>query len=184
MPFAFELAAIERRIAALDPPPAPAPAANSAAFAQLLDAGGASGPQLPTGAPVAPAAIDAMIAASASKYGVDPGLVRAVVSQESGFDTYATSKVGAQGLMQLMPETAAGLGVADPYDAAQNVDGGTKYLRQLLDRFGGDTRRAVAAYNAGPAAVERYDGVPPYAETQNYVASVLAGYARTNTMRT
>jgi soluble lytic murein transglycosylase-like protein len=78
--------------------------------------------------------------------------------------------------MQLMPQTAQTLGVSDAYDPAQNVDGGTRFLRSLLDRFGGDTRLALAAYNAGPAAVERYGGVPPYAETQNYVTSILAAY--------
>jgi soluble lytic murein transglycosylase-like protein len=174
--FLTDLATVERRIAQLDASAAPA---DSAAFARLLApaAFGAGVPATPAGAPAAPAAYDALIEASGARYGVDPALLKSIVAAESSFDPYATSKTGAQGLMQLMPQTAAALGVRDAYDPAQNVDAGTRYLRTLLDRFGGDTRRAVAAYNAGPAAVERYDGVPPYAETQNYVLTVLDGYA-------
>ena len=104
-----------------------------------------------------------------------------MIANESGFDANATSKVGAQGLMQLMPGTASSLGVRDPYDPGQNVAGGTRYLRGLLDRFGGDARLAVAAYNAGPGAVEKYGDVPPYAETQNYVQNVLASYEKYRT---
>ena len=116
------------------------------------------------------------IAAAASKYGVDPALVRAVVQQESGFDPNATSPAGAQGLMQLMPATAAGLGVTNPYDPAQSIDAGTRYLAGQLDRFGGDVRLALAAYNAGPGAVQQCGGVPPYPETQRYVENILAHY--------
>jgi soluble lytic murein transglycosylase-like protein len=183
MSLPVDLAAIERRIAALDPSQSAGLPADAPAFALLVGGDGASVPAVapaPAGAR-APAAIDALVTQSAARYGVDPALVRAVIAQESGFDPYATSTTGAQGLMQLMPATAAELGVSDPYDAAQNVDGGTRYLRSLLDRFGGDVRRAVAAYNAGPGAVERYDGVPPYAETRHYVATVLQNYASTRT---
>ena len=109
---------------------------------------------------------------------VDPALIKAIIANESGFNANATSNVGAQGLMQLMPGTAAGLGVTDAYDPAQNVAGGTKYIKGLLGKFNGDVRLAVAAYNAGPGAVEKYGGVPPYAETQNYVQNVLASYAK------
>ncbi len=107
---------------------------------------------------------------------VDPALIKAVIANESGFNANATSKTGAQGLMQLMPDTAASLGVRDAYDPVQNVAGGTRYLRGLLDRFGGNMPLAVAAYNAGPGAVEKYGGVPPYAETRNYVQNVLASF--------
>jgi soluble lytic murein transglycosylase-like protein len=123
-----------------------------------------------------PKRYDAEIGAAASKYGVDPALVRALIAQESGFDPTATSPAGAQGLMQLMPATARGFGVTDPYDPAQSIDAGTRYLGGQLDRFGGDVRLALAAYNAGPGAVERFGGVPPYAETQRYVENVLAHY--------
>ena len=116
-----------------------------------------------------------MIHAAAAKYAVDPKLVSAVAEVESGGNQNAVSQAGAVGVMQLMPETAAGLGV-NPYDMKSNVEGGAKYLREMLDTFDGDVRKAVAAYNAGPNAVKAYGGVPPYAETQNYVTSVLDIY--------
>jgi soluble lytic murein transglycosylase-like protein len=132
------------------------------------------------GAPamVPPAQIDALVNDNAQSANVDPALVKAIIANESGFNANATSKVGAQGLMQLMPGTAAALGVGDAYDPAQNVAGGTKYIKQLLNHFGGNVRLAVAAYNAGPGAVEKYNGVPPYAETQNYVQNVLSSYEK------
>lgn len=106
--------------------------------------------------------LQALVRRAAASAGVDAALVTAVVRAESGFDPQATSRTGAAGLMQLMPGTAQALGVADPYDTAQNVRGGAVYLRELIDRFHGDLRSAVAAYNAGPGAVERYGGVPPF----------------------
>jgi soluble lytic murein transglycosylase-like protein len=127
---------------------------------------------------VPPEQIDDLVNGNAQSQAVDPALVKAIIANESGFNANATSDVGAQGLMQLMPGTASALGVTNAYDPAQNVAGGTRYIKQLLDRFNGDVRLAVAAYNAGPGAVEKYAGVPPYAETQNYVQNVLASYAK------
>lgn len=112
---------------------------------------------------------------AAAKYNVDNKLLSAVAEVESGLNPDAISGAGAIGVMQLMPETAASLGV-NPYDTKQNIEGGAKYLRQMLDAFGGDVSKALAAYNAGPNAVKSYGGVPPYAETQNYVDRVLDIY--------
>lgn len=124
---------------------------------------------------------DAAITAAAARNGVDPALARAVVQHESGFDPSATSPVGAMGLMQLMPSTARGLGVTSPYDPLQSLDGGTRLLRQLLDRYHGDVSLALAAYNAGSGAVDQYGGIPPYPETQNYVRSILASLSPSST---
>jgi soluble lytic murein transglycosylase len=118
---------------------------------------------------------DGLILLTALEHGVPPGLVKAVIAAESLFDSDAVSRKGAQGLMQLMPTTASKLGVADPFSADQNVRGGVRYLRQMLDRYG-DMQRALAAYNAGPKAVDRYHGVPPYPETRAYVQRVMTYY--------
>ena len=115
---------------------------------------------------------DALIAAAASKYGVPFALVKAVVAAESGFEPKALSRAGAQGLMQLMPETARELGVTDGFNPAQNIDGGTRYLARLRQLFGND-RLAIAAYNAGPGRVRRAGRVPNIAETRAYVRKVL-----------
>lgn len=122
--------------------------------------------------------INELISKYADKNGLDEDFVKAVINQESGFNPNATSHCGAMGLMQLMPATAQGLGVTNAYDAEQNIEGGTKYLKGLLDRFGNDKSLALAAYNAGPNTVKKYGGIPPYAETQNYVKSVLGKYER------
>jgi soluble lytic murein transglycosylase-like protein len=114
------------------------------------------------------------IDAAAARNNLDPSLLASVIAQESGFDPNATSTAGAQGLMQLMPSTAASLGVTNPFDPTQSIDAGARYLRGQIDRFGGDVSLGLAAYNAGAGAVERYGGVPPYAETQHYVKEVLA----------
>src|SRR6478672_2263120 len=115
--------------------------------------------------------------AAGQKYGVSPALLAAVARQESGYDAGAVSPAGAQGLMQLMPGTAHGLGVGNPFDPSQAVDGAARLLHSLLDRFGRPDL-ALAAYNAGPGAVLRYGGIPPYPETQNYVRSVLAQWGQ------
>jgi soluble lytic murein transglycosylase-like protein len=142
---------------------------SSTAFAQALQ----SAQGTPTASAGGPTPYDAEIDAAAAKYGIDPALLKGLIKQESGFDAAARSAAGATGLTQLMPATAAALGV-DPTIPAQAIDGGARYLKQQLDRFGGDASKALAAYNAGPGAVAKYGGVPPYAETQNYVTSVLA----------
>ncbi len=110
--------------------------------------------------------------------GIDSDFIDSVIRQESGFNPNAVSKKGARGLMQLMPDTAEKLGVSNSFDPAENVQGGAAYLRQLLELYHGDAQKALAAYNAGPGRVEQYKGVPPYRETQAYVAGVIREYNR------
>jgi soluble lytic murein transglycosylase-like protein len=117
-----------------------------------------------------------LAAAAARRHGLDPALVLAVVSVESGFEPAAVSPKGAQGLMQLMPRTAESLGVGDAFDPKENLDAGSRHLGSLLTLYGGDLARALAAYNAGQGAVERHGGIPPYRETRAYVKKVLERY--------
>ena len=157
-------------------PPTTAPAGSFAAQLSALQA-----PAVATALPAAGAdgdssRYDGLIQSAAQRHGLDPALLKALIRAESNFDPTAGSPAGAQGLTQLMPGTAAALGVTDVHDPAQAIDGGATYLRRQLDAFGGDVAKALAAYNAGPGAVSRYGGVPPYAETQQYVQRVL-GYA-------
>ena len=164
------------------------PSNGGASFADALAGAGqpaataATYPLTPlAGSNVAPAGggasqYDALVTAAAQRYGLDPAVLHGLIQQESGFNASATSGAGALGLAQLMPGTASSLGVTNPLDRAQSIDGGARYLRRQLDAFGGDVTKALAAYNAGPGAVQRFGGVPPYAETQAYVQKVL-GYA-------
>ncbi|HTO53292.1 MAG TPA: lytic transglycosylase domain-containing protein [Myxococcota bacterium] len=121
---------------------------------------------------------DTAIRRASRQHGVSAALVKAVIAAESGFDRWAESTKGARGLMQLMPATADQLGVDDAYDPWQNIDGGTRYLCELIDRFPGELELALAAYNAGPEAVHQYQGIPPYKETRGYVKRVLAYYKK------
>jgi soluble lytic murein transglycosylase-like protein len=153
---------------------------SNASFASLAGAGAgqaATAPasatststSLPAGTPYA-----AEITTAAQANGLDPALLAGLIKQESGFNPNAGSGAGARGLTQLMPGTAQGLGVNNVLDPVQSINGGAKYLKQQLDAFGGDTAKALAAYNAGPGAVQRFGGIPPYSETQNYVRIVQA----------
>ncbi|MCE9558053.1 MAG: lytic transglycosylase domain-containing protein [Armatimonadetes bacterium] len=159
-----------------------APAMNKSAFAGMSGSiGDGNEPMSPFGGGKsvdvdrAPAPIQAMIRDAATSAGVDFELLEALVGQESSFKQESVSRAGAIGLAQLMPGTAKALGV-NPNDPAQNLMGGAKYLGQLMKQFGGDTEKALAAYNAGPGAVTKYNGVPPFQETQDYVRKVIARY--------
>jgi len=121
--------------------------------------------------------LDAAVNQAAGETGLDPQLLRAVIACESGGDAEALSSKGAMGLMQLMPDTARSVGVVRPFDPQENVRGGAEYLKRMLDRYQGNLTLSLAAYNAGPGAVDRYGGVPPFAETRSYVHRVLEKYA-------
>jgi cell wall-associated NlpC family hydrolase len=171
------ISAIQAQIAALAPA-APA-TTDPTAFADTLQSqigstttGGATSELAGQ-----PTAYDGMIVQAAHDAGIPPALLKAVAKAESGFNPNATSPAGAQGMMQLMPGTAHGLGVTNPLDPMQSLEGGARYLRRQLDAFGWDMRKAVAAYNAGPAAVTRYGGIPPFAETRAYVPRVMGYFA-------
>lgn len=127
--------------------------------------------------------VHAVVDAAGATHALDPDFISSVIRAESSFNTRAVSKKGAQGLMQLMPETASQLGVKDSFDVRSNVDGGTRYLRELLLRYNDDVAKALAAYNAGPKRVDQYHGVPPYSETRQYVARIIRDYNRKKTAK-
>jgi Transglycosylase SLT domain len=126
--------------------------------------------------PSASVTLDQAIAAGSERYRIDPDLISSVIRAESNYNAHAISPKGAQGLMQLMPKTASNLGVSNPFDPQANVDGGTRYLRELIERYNFDLVKALAAYNAGPKRVEQYGGVPPYRETRAYVARIVRDF--------
>jgi soluble lytic murein transglycosylase-like protein len=173
-------------VLAVTPSPASAPGQASTSFAAALQAATTadSAPAAPIGTQGTAALggtgstsqYDPLIEQAAARYDIDPAVLHGLIQQESGFDPEAQSGAGAAGLTQLMPGTASSLGVANPLNPAESIEGGARYLSQMMSRFGGNTEDALAAYNAGPGAVQQYGGVPPYAETQSYVQKVL-GYA-------
>ena len=135
-------------------------------------------PPAPAALPAAAVDMKSVVATASDKHLIDADLIDSVIRAESGFNPRAVSPKGARGLMQLMPGTAAKLGVQDSFDAQANVDGGTRYLRELLARYNNDLAKALAAYNAGPHRVEQYHGVPPYRETRAYVSNVIRDFNR------
>jgi len=160
-----------------------APAVPEKSTETLATAPAAMNPSLPAAAPPTPAStrpadIAEAVNSASGRYRIDPDLVNSVIRAESGFKVHAISPKGAQGLMQLMPGTASNLGVSNAFDPNANVDGGTRYLRELLERYNFDLVKALAAYNAGPHRVEQYGGVPPYLETRKYVASIVRDFNR------
>ena len=170
---------VQARLQALQPKPliaAETPEARGfgATLGQALSAQATTAPTATVAAGSGETAYDSMIVQAASEQGIDPALLKALVKAESGFNPNAVSSAGAQGLAQLMPATGRGLGVTDPFDPQQSLNAGARYLANALRQFGGDPSLALAAYNAGPGAVQRYGGIPPFAETQAYVPRVLA----------
>ena len=133
---------------------------------------------VPTQATVNPVNLNQVVSGAGERHQIDPDFINSVIRAESGFNNRAVSKKGARGLMQLMPQTASQLGVANSFDPNANVEGGTKYLRELLEKYNFDVNKALAAYNAGPKRVDQYRGVPPYYETQAYIARIIRDFNR------
>jgi len=150
------------------------PTADIDHFEPDLSAGGSTG----SSSPKPSGALPDLVTSASGRYHLDPDLVNSVIRAESGFNAKAISPKGAQGLMQLMPSTASKLGVSNAFDPSANVEGGTKYLRELLERYHFDLLKALAAYNAGPARVQQYHGVPPYYETRAYVSKIVRDFNR------
>ncbi|MEZ5353317.1 MAG: lytic transglycosylase domain-containing protein [Bryobacteraceae bacterium] len=160
----------------LEPPAPMTPAAPAGTVVNPLPADPAPASAASFGClPMLPSTLDPVIRTAAARNGYRPEILRSVIARESAFDPCAVSSKGALGLMQLMPATASGLGVGDPFDPVESIEAGARYLGELLGRYGGDWRRALGAYNAGPGVVDRYGGVPPFAETTRFVESVLGG---------
>jgi soluble lytic murein transglycosylase-like protein len=157
-----------------DTAPAPAPVTAAPAISRGTPAAPAA--QLP--AIVSPVDVHQMVNSAGERHQIDPDFINSVIRAESGFNNRAVSKKGAQGLMQLMPQTASQLGVANSFDPNANVEGGTKYLRELLEKYNYDVNKALAAYNAGPKRVDQYRGVPPYYETRTYIARIIRDFNR------
>ena len=165
------------------PPPTPSDSPTVAAAPASTNTPAAT---MPVSAPTptalqkssAPIDLSKTVGAAGERYRLDPDFINSVIRAESGFKVHAVSPKGAQGLMQLMPQTASKLGVPNAFDPQANVDGGTRYLRELLERYNFDLVKALAAYNAGPQRVDQYHGVPPYRETRNYVASIVRDFNR------
>jgi transglycosylase-like protein with SLT domain len=160
------------------PAPAPEPVATTAPAATVAPIGQSPAVSVPAPITTSSVNVNEVVGAASGRYRLDPDLVNSVIRAESGFKIHAVSPKGAQGLMQLMPGTASKLGVQNAFDPAANVDGGTRYLRELLERYNFDIVKALAAYNAGPQRVEQYKGVPPYRETRLYVASIVRDFNR------
>ncbi|MGB7643078.1 MAG: lytic transglycosylase domain-containing protein [Terriglobales bacterium] len=158
--------------------PAPTPPVVTISSAASIAAPDAASSIASTNPTHSPADLNEVVNSASAQYHLDPDLVNSVIHAESGFNSHAVSPKGARGLMQLMPSTASGMGVTDPFDPEANVGGGSRYLRELLERYNFDLVKALAAYNAGPERVERYHGVPPFTETRAYVARIVHDYNR------
>jgi Transglycosylase SLT domain len=170
-----EITGFEKELLLPEPPP---PAVGTAASERAKARPAKTAPAVPA-KPAAP--LTDVVASASAAYHLDPDLVNSVIHAESGFNAHAVSPKGARGLMQLMPGTANKLGVSDAFDPQDNVTGGSRYLRELLERYNFDLVKALAAYNAGPERVEQYRGVPPFRETRAYVAKIVHEYNKKKT---